>query len=135
MRTAPVAALSLVAGFAVAQATGVRPLGGLVLLAAVVWCFVRWRRAAGLGIAVLLVLIYAAAFAASHAFADTLGTWGAVLAVAAVVGAAAWLLADRRIRAWAPVITGRGPRARDGTASGQSRAARSPRGRRPGRPG
>lgn len=96
MATAPVAAASLIAGFAVAQATGVRPLGGIVLLAAVAWCAVRWRRDAGLGRAVALVLIYAGAFAASHALADVLGTWGAVLTVAAVVGAAAWLLADSR---------------------------------------
>ncbi len=96
MPTAPVAAASLVAGFAVAQASGVRPLGGLVLVAAAAWCAVRWRRAAGTGVAALLVLIYAAAFAASHALADVLGTWGAVLTVAAVVGISAWLLADRR---------------------------------------
>ena len=95
MPTALVAAGSLVAGFAVAQATGVRPLGGIVLAAAAVWCFMRWRRAAGTGVAAGLVLLYAAAFAASHALADVLGTWGAVLTVAAVVGAAVWLLADR----------------------------------------
>lgn len=95
MPTAPVAALSLIAGFAVAQATGVRPLGGIVLLAAVAWCAVRWRRDAGTGRAVLLVAIYASAFAASHALAPMLGTWGAVLTVAAITGVAAWLLADR----------------------------------------
>ena len=87
--------MSLVAGFAVAQATGVRPLGGLVLLAAVAWCAVRWRRAAGTGVAVLLVVIYGAAFAASHALADVLGTWGAVLTVAAAAGLAAHVFADR----------------------------------------
>ncbi len=95
MPTAPVAAASLVLGFAVAQATGVRPLGGLVLLAAVAWCALRWRRTAGLAVAALLVAIYAGAFAASHALADVLGTWGAVLTVAAVTGLAAHLLADR----------------------------------------
>jgi thiol:disulfide interchange protein len=92
--TAPVAALSLIAGFAVAQATGVRPLGGIVLAAAVAWCFVRWREVSTAR-AVLLVAIYAAAFAASHVLADPLGTWGAVLTVASVMGIAAWLLADR----------------------------------------
>lgn len=95
MPTAPVAAASLVAGFAVAQATGVRPLGGLVLAAALVWCALRWRRTTGAGRAVVLAVLYLGAFAASHALADLLGTWGAVLTVAAAVGAAAWLLADR----------------------------------------
>ena len=94
MPTWPVAALSLVAGFAVADLTGVRPLGGLVLLAAVAWCAVRWRRRAGTGRAVALVAFYAAAFAASHALGDVLGTWGAVVTVAVLAGAAAWGLGD-----------------------------------------
>lgn len=92
--TWPVAALSLIAGFAVADATGVRPLGGIVLVAAAAWCLVRWRARAGTGRAVALVAFYAAAFAASHALADVLSTWGAVLAVAAAVAAASWVLAD-----------------------------------------
>ena len=93
--TAPVAALSLVAGFGVAQATGVRPLGGVVLALALGWCALRWRRGAGAGRAMALVALYLAAFAASHVLADALGTWGAVLSVAALVGLAAWLGADR----------------------------------------
>ncbi len=55
--TWPVASGSLVLGFAVAQATGVRALGGLVLLAAVTWCLVRWRALAGLPAAVALGLL------------------------------------------------------------------------------
>jgi hypothetical protein len=94
MPTWPVAALSLVAGFAVADLTGVRPLGGAVLAAAAAWCFVRWRARAGTARAVALTAFYAAAFAASHALADVLGTWGAVLTVAALAGAAAWAFAD-----------------------------------------
>jgi hypothetical protein len=96
MPTWPVAALSLVSGFAVADLTGVRPLGGLVLVAAAAWCFVRWRASAGTGRAVALAALYAAGFAASHALANVLGTWGAVLTVAALTGAAAWVFADAR---------------------------------------
>jgi hypothetical protein len=95
MPTWPVAALSLVVGFAVADITGVRPLGGIVLLAAVAWCAVRWRARAGTARALALVAFYAAAFVASHALAGGLGTWGAVLAVASAVGAAAWVLGER----------------------------------------
>jgi hypothetical protein len=94
--TWPVAALSLVAGFAVADLTGVRPLGGAVLVVAAAWCFVRWRARAGTGRAVALVAFYAACFAASHALADVLGTWGAVVTVALLAGGAAWALADAR---------------------------------------
>lgn len=96
MPTAPVAALSLVLGFAVAQATGVRPLGGAILAIAVGWCALRWRREAGTARAMALVALYLAAFVASHLIADVIGTWPAVLLVAAVVGTAAWLAADRR---------------------------------------
>ena len=92
--TWPVAAGSLLLGFAVAQATGVRPLGGLVLVLGAGWCALRWRTLAGTGAALALVVLYLAGFVASHVIADTLGTWGAVLFVCAVVGAATWVVAD-----------------------------------------
>ena len=93
-----VAAGSLLVGFAVAQVTGVRSLGGLVLVAAAAWCSVQWRRAAGWPVAVGLVLLYVAAFAAfaaSHVLARVIGAWPSVLTVAAVVGLAS-LAATRR---------------------------------------
>lgn len=93
--TWPVAAGSLIVGFAVAQATGVRPLGGLVLLAGVGWCALRWRERAGTPVAAVLVAIYVTAFVASHLIADAVGTWGSVTLVAAVVALAAWALGDR----------------------------------------
>jgi hypothetical protein len=99
--TWPVAAGSLVAGFAVAQATGVRPLGGVVLLAGVGWCAVRWRERAGTGRAAALAALYAAAFAGSHGLAHVIGAWPSVALVAAVVGAASYALADARATATA----------------------------------
>ncbi len=83
--TAVVAPLSLVLGFAVAQVSGVRALGGVVLLAAVVWCAVRWARRS-VAVAVVLVLLYLAAFVASHLLARIISPWTSVLVVAAVVG-------------------------------------------------
>jgi hypothetical protein len=88
MPTWPVASASLVLGFAVAQATGVRPLGGAILAVAIGWCALRWRREAGAGRAAALVALYAAAFVASHLLADVIGSWPAVFAVAALVGVA-----------------------------------------------
>jgi hypothetical protein len=105
--TWPVAAGSLVLGFAVAQATGVRPLGGAVLALGAGWCALRWRRTAGAGRAAALVALYLAAFAASHVIADALGSWPAVLLVAAIVGSAAWLTGDRRERGVASGVTRR----------------------------
>ena len=50
--TWPVAFGSFVLGFAVADVTGVRPLGGLVLLAGVLWCLPRWWRGASPAVAI-----------------------------------------------------------------------------------
>ncbi|MDX6692094.1 MAG: hypothetical protein QOG15_3551 [Solirubrobacteraceae bacterium] len=92
--TWPVAAGSLVLGFGVAEVTGVRPLGGIVLIAGAAWCALRWRRSAGSGRTAALLAVYVAAFAGSHVIGHTVGTWGAVFIAAGVVGVATWALAD-----------------------------------------
>ena len=99
LSTAAVAAGSLVAGYAVAAATGVRPLGGVVLLAGAAVCAREWYRTAGAPTTALLLGTYAGAFAASHPLAKVLGAWPSVLTVAAVTAAAAYRLADRRAAA------------------------------------
>ncbi len=88
------AAGSLALGFAVAQATGVRPLGGVVLVLGAGWCARRWREERGTGTAVALVAVYLAAFVASHLLAGALGAWGSVTLVCALVALAAWALGD-----------------------------------------
>jgi hypothetical protein len=93
--TWPVAAGSLVAGFAVAQATGIRAIGGVVLVAGCGWCALRWREQAGAGRAAGLVGIYLAAFAGSHGLALLTGPWPAVAIAAAVAGGSTWALADQ----------------------------------------
>jgi hypothetical protein len=92
--TWPVASGSLVLGFAVAQATGVRPLGGVVLAAGAGWCALRWRRSVGPARTAALVGVYLAMFVLSHVIADPVGTWPAVFIVAAVTGLATLLVAD-----------------------------------------
>lgn len=92
--TWPVASGSLLLGFAVAQATGVRPLGGVVLVAGAGWCALRWLRTVGTVRTVALIGVYVAAFAGSHVVAGTVGTWPAVLLAAALAGLAALLAAD-----------------------------------------
>lgn len=92
--TWPVASGSLLLGFAVAQLTGVRPLGAIVLVAGCAWCALRWLRAAGAWRTAVLVVLYVGGFAVSHVIADALGAWGSVLLVAAVVGVATYALAD-----------------------------------------
>src|SRR3954468_8093221 len=95
--TWPVAAGSLVVGFGVAQASGVRALGGVVLIAGAGWCALRWRRSAGPGRTAALLLVYVAAFAGSHVIAGAVGTWPAVLMAAGLTGLAAWALADTAV--------------------------------------
>jgi hypothetical protein len=92
--TWPVASGSLLLGFAVAQATGVRPLGGVVLAAGAGWCALRWRRSAGIARTAGLVVLYLALFVLSHVIAGAVGTWPAVVIVAAVMALVTLLVAD-----------------------------------------
>jgi hypothetical protein len=103
--TWPVASGSLLLGFAVAQLTGVRPLGGIVLVAGCGWCALRWLRGDRRGRytrTAVLVVLYVGGFAVSHVIADTLGAWPSVLLVAAIVGAATYALADSAPRLVSP---------------------------------
>ncbi len=70
------AAACLPAGFGVAELTGIRPLGGIVLvgLAALAW---RWSDAPAARLA-LWTVILAALFVLSHVLGDVLGSWAAV---------------------------------------------------------
>lgn len=93
--TAPVAALSLVLGFAVAELTGVRALGGVVLLAGLSACAWMWRERVGAGLLWTLVGLFLALFVVSHLLARAVGAWPSVLLVASVMFVAAYLLVDR----------------------------------------
>jgi hypothetical protein len=73
------AAACLPAGFGVAELTGVRPLGGIVLVAlaalACVWADApAWRVALWAGLLAVL-------FVASHLLGDAIGTWPAIAVV------------------------------------------------------
>ena len=92
--TAPVVAASLVAGYSVARATGVRPLGGVVLALGGVAAGTQWARRGALT-TTALATTYVAAFGLSHPLAKKIGAWPSVLTVAAAAGAASHILADR----------------------------------------
>jgi hypothetical protein len=96
--TALLAAGSLIAGFAVAQSTGVRPLGGAVLLIGGAVCALHWWRVVGPARAAALVALFLGAFALSHPLAKVTGAWPSVLAVSAGTAAVVWLVVDRRQR-------------------------------------
>jgi len=92
--TWPLAAGSLLLGFAVADVTGTRALGGVVLFLGGLACGLRWRVLLGLPRAVALVVVFLAGFVLAHPLGHAIGAWPAVLLVALVVGAVAWRAAD-----------------------------------------
>jgi len=96
MPTAPVAAGTLIAGYAVASSTGSRPMGGVVLLVGGIWCIRTWNRRHGPRTAATLAGVGFGAFVLSHLLAPAIGAWPSVLLVSAATGAAAWTRADAR---------------------------------------
>ena len=92
--TWPIAAAALLLGFAVAEATGVRAPGGVVLAVGALLCGLRWRLLLGLPRALVLVAVFLAGFAIAHPLGNAIGSWPAVVLVAAFVGAVAWRVAD-----------------------------------------
>lgn len=93
--TALLAGASLVVAFAVAELTGVRALGGAVLLVAAAACAPVWWRV-GRGTAAVLLAVWLAAFVGSHLLADAVGAWPAVLVAAAVTSCAALAVTARQ---------------------------------------
>ena len=89
-----VAGGSLAVGFAVAQGTGVRALGGLVLLAGLGLCAPSWARSSGARVAAALVAVYAVLFALSHVLTLRLGVpaWASVSAVSVAQAWASYAL-------------------------------------------
>lgn len=90
--TALVTAAGLTGGYATARQTGNRQLGGVVLGAAGLIAFSKWKKDAGLGRALLLTGAYVGAFGASHPLAKKLGDWESVAAVTAGDAALSFLL-------------------------------------------
>ena len=88
-------ALTLVLGYAVASVTGIRSLGGLVLVAGVAVCAVAWLGRIGIRGMASLVAVFVGLFVASHLLALVVGAWPAVLAVALAMFVIAALVGDR----------------------------------------
>jgi hypothetical protein len=97
--TAPVAAGSLIAGFAVAVGSGSRPLGGVVMAAGGLWCVRAWERRHGRRTAVELTGAGLGAFVISHGLGLVIGAWPSVLLVSAATAAITWTRADSRLPA------------------------------------
>jgi len=92
--TAALAAGSLIGGYAVALASGSRPLGGVVLVAGGLSCAAIWNRRHGPRTAIALTGVGLAAFALSHALGLAIGAWPAVIGVSAATAGIVWLRSD-----------------------------------------
>src|SRR3954469_19811402 len=90
-------AAGLVVGFGVAQGTGVRALGGVVLAACGLGAAALWVRRRGWAVAVGLGLLYLAAFALAHVLALGVGlsAWLSVALVTIVAAGVTFAVADR----------------------------------------
>jgi hypothetical protein len=94
--TAPIAATGLIAGYAVAVATGSRPLGGLVLALCGIACAGIWLHRDGRRVTILLTLVGLGAFVLSHVVALVIGAWPAVVLAAAAAFAVCRRVSDVR---------------------------------------
>lgn len=95
--TAPIAAGSLIGGYAVAASSGSRLLGGVILLVGGLWCIQAWTRRHGPRTAATLACAGLGALILSHLLALAIGAWPSVLLVAAAIAALAWTQADARV--------------------------------------
>ena len=91
-----VAAATFLLAFAVADVTGVRPLGGLVLFAGGAWCARAAHAVAGTTRTSALLVFALGAFVVSHLLGDLIGAWPAVVVVSAAVALAAAALTALR---------------------------------------
>ena len=96
LTAALLAALTLIAGFAVASLTGNRALGGAVLVIGGAACAWLWWRLAGPGPAAICVAIAGIAFVISHPPGAILTSWGAVVLVSAITAGATYALTGGR---------------------------------------
>lgn len=104
--TAPLAAAGLILGFAVAVASGSRPLGGAVLALFGIACIVIWLRRDGRRTALLLTLGAFAAFVLSHLLGLVIGAWPAVVLTAAGTAWLCWRVSDEALFDASDRVTG-----------------------------
>ena len=90
-------AAGLVVGFAVAQGTGVRALGGAILLGTGLAAARLWVRRRGWAVAVVLGAVYLAAFVLSHVLTLAVGmpAWLSVALVTIAAAGVTFGVADR----------------------------------------
>jgi hypothetical protein len=95
--SAVLVAVGLAAGFGIAQATGIRALGGVVFVGAGLAAGRLWLRRRGLAVALGLAALYLAAFVLAHVLALGVGlpAWLAVSLVTLAAAGVTFGVVDR----------------------------------------
>lgn len=91
--------LALFLGFATADLTNLRWLGGLVLILIATFTGVYMFRIAGLGRTLISVVVVVLGFAASHPLGSVLGAYGSLLLVSLIAAVIIYLLTPRHTAA------------------------------------
>jgi hypothetical protein len=94
--TAVMSGVVLIVGFGVAQGTGNRSLGGVILVIGATYCAIQWWRRAGALRAVLSVAIFSIAFVVSHPLGKVIGSWPSVLLVSLITAVSTYALTQPR---------------------------------------
>jgi hypothetical protein len=89
-----VAAATFLAAFGIAELTGVRAIGGLVLLAGGAWCTRAALPIVGPRATVALLAIALVLLVVSHLLGEAIGAWLAVALSAALIAGAATALVE-----------------------------------------
>ncbi len=89
-RIAATGALTLLVGFAVAELTGARWLGGVVLVAGAVLAGTLAWRFAGPARTLAALAAFVVAFAISHPLGRIIGAWPSAITMSVVAGLAAY---------------------------------------------
>jgi ABC-type siderophore export system fused ATPase/permease subunit len=97
-RIAAVTALTLVLGFVVASLTGVRALGGVVLVLGGAVCAWWMVRTVGPMRTVATLVAVVVLFVLAHPLGHVIGSWPAVLLVAVAAGAVAYAAASPKVK-------------------------------------
>lgn len=97
LSTALVVTIGLIVGFGVADVTGVRALGGIVLFVAGVTAGLAWLRRDGGKTTAILSAVYLGGFVLSHVLALAIGAWPSVFVVTAISAGSAYAMSDRKV--------------------------------------
>jgi hypothetical protein len=97
IKSAPIVALGLLAGWGIVDLTGSRAAGGVVLFALGCCAGFVWLARDGWRVTLVLAVVYLACFVLAHVLGVVTGSWPAVFIVAAIAAGASYLWSDRRI--------------------------------------